>query len=81
MESDVLIDEVIRPAFGEYLSLYIDLIHDSSRVTEARSKRLLSGQKNYLNYRSTKDPARGMLSRFYGKNWAEEYISNVLFNI
>ena len=78
-ESDCIIAEVIRPAFREYLYLYIKLINQSSIVSNNLSQQLLEGQKAYINYRSTKDPARAMLTRFYGKDWTEEYINKVLF--
>ena len=34
-----------------------------------------------MNYRAKKDPARGMLESFYGKDWTEEYINKVLFDL
>ncbi len=79
--SDSIINESIRPAFKEYLSLYLQLISNADRVSREFSLKLLAGQKSYFTYRSEKDPARGMLTRFYGKEWAEEYIHQVLFNI
>ena len=39
----------------------------------------LEGQRSYLAYRRANDPARPMLRRLYGEDWAEELISNVLF--
>jgi phycoerythrobilin:ferredoxin oxidoreductase len=42
---------------------------------------LLAGQKRYTRYRAEKDPARGMLSRFYGSEWTEAYIHDVLFDL
>ncbi|KGG14639.1 MULTISPECIES: phycoerythrobilin:ferredoxin oxidoreductase [unclassified Prochlorococcus] len=78
--TDLIIDEVIRPAFKDYLSLYIKLLKNAERVSDDISLKILDGQISYLNYRSTKDPARAMLSRFYGKEWTEEYIHKVLFN-
>ncbi len=80
-DSDSLISDFLRPAFAKYLSLYIDLIQRSESLPIERSLKILEGQKAYLNYRSTKDPARGMLSRFYGNDWTEDYIKKVLFNI
>ncbi len=81
LESDSIIKEVIRPAFRDYLALYLQLVSDSEKVPEELSLKLLAGQRSYFNYRSQKDPARGMLTRFYGKSWAEEYIQKVLFNL
>ncbi|ABX09644.1 phycoerythrobilin:ferredoxin oxidoreductase [Prochlorococcus marinus] len=76
-----LISKVIRPAFQEYLTLYIDLISDAQEVSKERSLEILSGQKAYINYRAEKDPARGMLARFFGKDWTEQYIHKVLFDL
>ena len=78
---NLTIEEVIRPAFKEYLSLYLQLASKAEAVSKDFSGRLKVGQKSYLDYRSLKDPARGMLTRFYGKKWTEEYIQKVLFNM
>lgn len=78
-ESDSIIEAVIRPAFREYLSLYLQLVSKSQKVSREISLKLLDGQRSYLNYRSKKDPARGMLTRFYGNDWTEDYIQKVLF--
>ena len=78
---DKLIDDIIKPAFSQYLSLFLDLITNSKKVDEKRSKLILEGQKEYMKYRAQKDPARGMLTRFYGIDWTENYINNVLFDL
>ena len=80
-EGDALIENVIRPAFQDYLDLYISLVEEAKPVDEERSELLLAGQKRYTAYRSEKDPARGMLTRFYGSEWTEAYIHDVLFDL
>jgi len=80
-ESDMMISDFLKPAFAEYLALYIDLIKNSESVSKERALKILEGQKNYINYRSTKDPARAMLTRLYGNDWTETYINEVLFNV
>ena len=80
-DGDTLIKTVIRPAFEDYLALYIDLVNEADPVDEARSKQLLAGQHRYTAYRAEKDPARGMLTRFYGSEWTEAYIHDVLFDL
>jgi len=80
-EGDALIQAVIRPAFEEYLNLYLSLVEEAEPVDDARADLLLGGQKRYTAYRAEKDPARGMLSRFYGSEWTEAYIHNVLFDL
>ena len=81
IEGDRLISEVLRPAYSDYLSLYLSLVEEAMEVSSERSSLLLQGQKNYMSYRSKKDPARGMLTRFCGREWAETYINNILFQL
>ena len=78
---DALIESVIKPAFEDYLKLYLKLVEEAEAVDQARSEHLLQGQKRYTAYRAEKDPARGMLSRFYGSEWTEAYIHDVLFDL
>mgnify|MGYP001300346480 CR=1 FL=1 len=81
IETDQLIEEVIQPAFREYLTLYLDLLKQAKIVSLDRSSYLLEGQEKYMRYRAYKDPAKGMLTRFYGAEWTEFYINHVLFDL
>ena len=80
-ESKEIIINKLRPAFNDYLGLYMELLADAIPVNSERSSLLREGQIKYLSYRAKKDPARGMLSRFYGKDWTESYIHNMLFDL
>ncbi len=80
-QGDEMIANIIRPAFESYLNLYLDLVEKAQSINLERSKVILEGQKRYFNYRAQKDPARGMLYRFYGKEWTESYIKKVLCNL
>ena len=50
-------------------------------ISPERSSKVLNGQKKYMRYRAEKDPARGMLRGFFGNEWTEYYINNILFNL
>ena len=76
-----LLDEAVFPAFQEYLALYLDLLQEAEPVDESRASALLAGQQRYTDYRAEKDPARGMLTRFYGPEWTERYIHDFLFDL
>ena len=76
-----LIETVVRPAFNEYLSLYLKLAAKAEPVSDQRSEVLFAGQRRYTDYRAEKDPARGMLTRFHGSEWTEAYIHKVLFDL
>ncbi|EAQ73529.1 phycoerythrobilin:ferredoxin oxidoreductase, partial [Synechococcus sp. WH 5701] len=80
-EGDQLIESVVRPAFNDYLRLYLELAEAAKPVTDDRRDHLLAGQRRYTDYRAEKDPARGMLTRFYGSEWTENYIHTVLFDL
>lgn len=80
-EGDELIATVVRPAFQEYLNLYLELASEAQPVSDNRRESLLAGQRRYTDYRAEKDPARGMLTRFYGSEWTEDYIHTVLFDL
>lgn len=80
-EGDQLISNIIRPAFNDYLSLYLNLLNKAEEVSHERSLSILNGQKFYMEYRAIKDPARTMLIRFYGEEWTEQYIHQILFDL
>jgi len=80
-DGDKLINQVIKPAFGEYLNFFLDLVTNAKRISPERSLKLLTGQKKYMRYRAEKDPARGMLRGFFGNVWTERYINNILFDL
>jgi len=81
VEGDKIISNILKPAFIDYLSLYLNLLDKASEVDEDRSIKLLQGQRLYMHYRAKKDPARGMLKSFYGSDWTEKYINRVLFDL
>ena len=80
-DADGLISGAVFQAFVDYLRLYVQLVHEAEPVSDDRSAHLLNGQRRYTRYRAEKDPARGMLSRFYGAEWTEAYIHEVLFDL
>lgn len=80
-DGDALIENAVFPAFVAYLDLYLQLVAEAQPVIDERHLELLAGQRNYVAYRAEKDPARGMLGRFHGKEWTEAYIHGVLFDL
>ena len=70
-DGDKLINQVIKPAFDEYLNYFLDLVTNAKRISPERSSNLLNGQKKYMRYRAEKDPAKGMLKGFFGHIWTE----------
>lgn len=69
-------------AFQDYLSAYIGFVNEAEPVTDPdRLEAIKQSHLSYARYRAEKDPARGMLTRFYGPEWTEEYIHGFLFDV
>ncbi|PZO09734.1 MAG: hypothetical protein DCF25_21400, partial [Leptolyngbya foveolarum] len=69
-------------AFQDYLEAYIGFVEQAEPVTDPeRLAAIKQSQLSYARYRAEKDPARGMLTRFYGPEWTEEYIPGFLFDL
>jgi len=69
-------------AFQDYLKIYIDFVKNAAPVSDPEKLEAIKrSQLSYARYRAEKDPARGMLTRFYGPEWTEEYIHGFLFDL
>ncbi len=69
-------------AFKAYLNAYIGFVEAAQPITDPeRLKAIETAQLSYIRYRAEKDPARGMLTRYYGAEWTEEYIHGFLFDL
>ncbi|MCU0546050.1 MAG: phycoerythrobilin:ferredoxin oxidoreductase [Oscillatoriaceae cyanobacterium Prado104] len=77
-----VVQTTVFAAFQDYLQAYLDFVDRAEPVTDnQRLTEILQAQRNYINYRAAKDPARGMFVRFYGEEWTEEYIHGFLFDL
>lgn len=69
-------------AFQDYLRAYIGFVKKAEPTTDSEKlEAIKQAQLNYARYRAEKDPARGMLTRFYGPEWTEDYIHGFLFDL
>jgi phycoerythrobilin:ferredoxin oxidoreductase len=69
-------------AFKAYLKAYIGFVKQAEPTTDPdRLAAIQRSHLNYARYRAEKDPARGMLTRFYGPEWTEAYIHGFLFDL
>ena len=77
-DSPDCIMEQLFPAFKEYLEEYLKMMEkaepDESKVEE--NKEL---QRQYDQYSAERDPAVGLFSTYWGKEWAEEFTYDYLF--
>lgn len=75
----VAVETHVFAAFKDYLDHYIAFVKAAEPVVDRSiiQERHLA----YQGYRAEKDPARGMLQRFYGPEWTEDYIHGFLFDL
>jgi phycoerythrobilin:ferredoxin oxidoreductase len=72
----------VMGAFKEYLQMYVDFVERAEPIADpAKLAQIQRSHLDYVRYRAEKDPARGMLKRFYGEEWTEEYIHGFLFDL
>ncbi|MDJ0678518.1 MAG: phycoerythrobilin:ferredoxin oxidoreductase [Xenococcaceae cyanobacterium MO_167.B52] len=77
-----IVETKVFAAFKDYLEAYLDFVEQAKPVTDQEQLELiLQAQRRYVDYRATKDPARGMFTRLYGSEWTEEYIHGFLFDL
>ena len=77
-----VVEARVFAAFSDYLNAYINFVEQAEEVKEREQlAAIVEAQTSYANYRAEKDPARGMLTRLYGSEWAEEYIHGFLFDL
>ncbi|HBE20820.1 MAG TPA: phycoerythrobilin:ferredoxin oxidoreductase [Cyanobacteria bacterium UBA11159] len=77
-----LLQTRVFEAFKDYLKAYLDFVAEAQPVTDEQDlEAIAKAQLRYIDYRATKDPARGMFTRLYGEEWTEEYIHGFLFDL
>jgi phycoerythrobilin:ferredoxin oxidoreductase len=77
-----VVETRVFDAFKDYLQAYLDFVAQAQVIKDKdKLEAILQAQKNYIDYRAAKDPARGMFTRLYGTEWTEEYIHGFLFDL
>ncbi len=79
--SENLISNNLYSTFQKFLDLYLNTLSSSKEIDLEVQKEIIKGQRNYLEYRKSKDPARPMLKVLFGETFTESLINNLLFKI
>ena len=65
----------------EYLSVFCEAVRDAELDTDwIKETRRMDEQIWYCNQQKKNDKTRGILEKFFGKQWAENYIDTILFD-
>ena len=78
--SDATVQSTVRAAFEDYLRTYLQLVAQAAPLEGAAALGdVRAAQRSYSLYRAESDPARPMLTRLFGEEFAERLIGEVLF--
>lgn len=67
-------------AFKDYLNLYWQLLATAEPLTDPSDiQRIVKAQKDYDQYSADRDPASGLFSSYFGREWAEKFLYGFLF--
>ncbi|MDY6785999.1 MAG: 15,16-dihydrobiliverdin:ferredoxin oxidoreductase [Cyanobacteriota bacterium] len=67
-------------AFKDYLELYWKLLDSAQPLTNsAEIQRVIKAQKDYDQYSADRDPASGLFSSYFGREWSERFLHEFLF--
>eukprot|EP00903_Cladosiphon_okamuranus_P008160 g7859.t1 len=76
-----VVEQKALDAMMDYLRVYLRLAEEAEPLEgDGPLREVAAGHAAYSNYRRENDPARGMLTRFYGTEWAEAAIEGILFD-
>lgn len=64
-----------------FLTIHCQIATSANQVNEQEKRIYLEGQKHYCNQQQKNDKTRKILEKAFGIDWAETYMTKVLFDI
>eukprot|EP00560_Eucampia_antarctica_P004648 CAMPEP_0197836406 /NCGR_PEP_ID=MMETSP1437-20131217/28875_1 /TAXON_ID=49252 ORGANISM="Eucampia antarctica, Strain CCMP1452" /NCGR_SAMPLE_ID=MMETSP1437 /ASSEMBLY_ACC=CAM_ASM_001096 /LENGTH=118 /DNA_ID=CAMNT_0043442557 /DNA_START=120 /DNA_END=476 /DNA_ORIENTATION=+ len=68
-------------AFGKYVQNHVDMIQRHVTPNPKRTDHIREGQRQYDVYSAARDPAHALFTNIFGKEWADGYVYDFLFDI
>ncbi|MEA5576134.1 phycocyanobilin:ferredoxin oxidoreductase [Anabaena sp. UHCC 0451] len=65
----------------EFLEIHCNQATSSSPVASEKVEKIIAGQKNYCTKQQQNDKTRRVLEKAFGTDWAENYMTTVLFDL
>ncbi len=78
---DVLEEKLFLKLIDQYLSLLLSLLVNlvADEIDSLDTMERLHYQKRYCSNQKLNNKTRGILTKFFGSSWADEYINKILF--
>lgn len=78
-DDENIVSRDLFPAFQGYVQTHLDLIRNTEPKPE-QTEMVVSKVKAYDTYSADRDPATGLFTAMYGKEWAEDFVHDFLFS-
>ncbi|WP_287128628.1 15,16-dihydrobiliverdin:ferredoxin oxidoreductase [Candidatus Cyanaurora vandensis] len=77
-----LIQTRVFAAYQDYLALYLEML-ETARATGRRADpaQIQQAHRDYDQYSAERDPAIGLFTTYWGKEWAERFVYDFLFDL
>ncbi len=74
-------EKLFLEVIDQYLSLLLSLLVrlEADEINSLDAMNRLDFQKRYCSNQKLNDKTRGILTKFFGSSWADEYINKILF--
>lgn len=70
----------VLDAYKDYIALYWQMLERAQKqIDEGNIQRIAKAQKDYDQYSADRDPASGLFSSYFGREWAERFLYEFLF--
>ncbi|MGK7943564.1 MAG: 15,16-dihydrobiliverdin:ferredoxin oxidoreductase [Microcystaceae cyanobacterium] len=78
-DADTVVNRLF-PAYQEYIQLYWQIIDKAVRSDQPEDiQRIIKAQKEYDQYSAERDPASGLFTSYFGREWSEKFLYEFLF--
>ena len=79
-DTEDFVDEELLPAFERSMQAHLDLLR-AMPPDDGNANSVLGGQAAYDSYSSVRDPAMALFTKMFGKDWANRYVFDFLFDL
>ncbi len=69
-------------AYQDYLNLYLNMLQNAKQTKDfADPVKIAQAHQDYDQYSAERDPAVGLFTTYFGKEWAERFVYEFLFDL
>jgi len=85
VEGEEIVQTAFKSVLEDYVDVYMDLVTNGNKPARCgvngkeEAERVAGRQDAYNAYNRERDPAKGLFSAHFGKEWAEDFVGEFLF--